>query len=224
MKQPAPRPTVHVAGDQAMKRPDERQPAQRQHPAIRSAARPETVPPARVAPAPKTGAATTFRGSPERLIAVLTKTVPLYRQLLAASRDRRAALRTADFAGFSKIDASEKRIIAEIAELDHERLGEARAIAAKLGLPADASLAEIGEKLPPDVGGRLIALREELRGLVIDVRRESSVVRQAAERLSAHIAGIVQTVHAAIAQANVYSSGGRIATGGGVISSLDIRS
>lgn len=99
------------------------------------------------------------------------------------------------------------------------------AIAARLGLAPDASLVEIAGRLPPETGTRIIALREDLRVLVLDVRRESSVVRQAAERLSAHIAGIVQSVHAALAHANIYSSGGQIATvGGGVISSLDIRS
>jgi hypothetical protein len=114
--------------------------------------------------------------------------------------------------------------VAQIAELDRQRLAEARAIAAAVGLPTDASLVEIAEKLPAAIGGRVLILRDELRALILEVRSETSIVRQAAERLSAHIAGVVQSVHAVLAHANVYSSAGQIATGGGMISSLDIRS
>lgn len=214
-----PMPNVQVGAPQRTPSPV------KQHPAIKSAVRPETVPPARAQAPVRAPAAAEFRGSPERLIAVLEKTKALYQQLLGHSKARRAALRAGDFAGFSKIDEPERRIVAQIEELDQLRLGEAKALAAKLGLAPDASLAAIGEKLPSQVGARIIALREDLRALVLEVRRESSVVRQAAERLSAHIAGIVQSVHSVLAHANIYSSGGQIATaGGGAISSLDIRS
>lgn len=205
--------------------PQQKAPPVKQHPAIKSAVRPETVQPVRTQVAPRPPLATEFRGSPERLIAVLEKTKALYQQLHVHSKARRATLRAGDFAGFSKIDEPERRIVAQIEELDQMRLGEAKALATRLGLAPDASLAAIGEKLPHQTGTRIIALREELRALVLEVRRESSIVRQAAERLSAHIAGIVQSVHSVLAHANIYSSGGQIATaGGGVISSLDIRS
>ena len=226
MKQPQPKPSIQVASAPgAQPRIQQAPAASKQHPSIQSAVRPQTVPPVAAIQLPKVPASAEFRGSPERLIAVLEKSGVLYAQLLRHAKARRAALRTADFVGFSKLDEPEKTVVAQIAELDQIRLGEARALASKLGLSPDASLADIGERLPPAVGGRLIVLREELRTLVLEVRRESSVVRQAAERLSAHIAGIVQSVHAAIAHANIYSSGGQIATAGsGVISSLDIRS
>ncbi|MEY3142636.1 MAG: hypothetical protein RLY21_1129 [Planctomycetota bacterium] len=231
MKQPSPKPqpTIQVrpgqvsGGTTAAPQVKPQHPPQKQHPALVSATRPETVAPARPQAARST--AVEFRGSPERLILVLEKSRQLYQQLLGHSKERRAALRAGDYAGFSKIDEPERRIVAQIEELDQLRLGEAKALATRLGLPPDASLVEIGEKLPRESGTRVIALREELRTLVLEVRRESSVVRQAAERLSAHIAGIVQSVHSVLAHANIYSSGGQIATvGGGVISSLDIRS
>jgi hypothetical protein len=232
VKQPAskPQPTVQLRAQGQPAVPvngqpkPQQMPPQKQHPALRAAVRPETVPPVR-AQAPRAAPAAEFRGNPERLLVVLDKSRTLYRQLHELSRTRRAALRAGDFAGFSKIDEPEKRIVAQIEELDQLRVGEAKAIATRLGLAPDASLVEIAAKLPSETGARIIALREELRALVLEVRRESSVVRQAAERLSAHIAGIVQSVHSALAHANIYSSGGQIATvGGGVISSLDIRS
>lgn len=219
------RPAQVSAGGVAVPQPKPPQPPQKQHPALKSAVRPETVAPVRQQPAPRAAPAAEFRGNPERLILILDKSKALYQQLLAQAKARRATLRAGDFAGFSKIDEPERRIVAQIEELDQQRLGEAKALAARLGLAPDASLVEIGEKLPRELGARVIALREELRALVLEVRRESSVVRQAAERLSAHIAGIVQSVHSVLAHANIYSSGGQIATvGGGTISSLDIRS
>jgi hypothetical protein len=218
------RPAQVSAGGAAVPQAKPPQPPQKRHPALVSAVRPETVSTARPQAAPRAAAAE-FRGTPERLILVLEKSKALYQQLLAHSKDRRAALRAGDFAGFSQIDEPERRIVAQIEELDQLRLGEAKALAMRVGLSPDASLVEIAEKLPHASGGRVIALRDELRSLVLEVRRESSVVRQAAERLSAHIAGIVQSVHSVLAHANIYSSGGQIATvGGGVISSLDIRS
>ncbi len=231
-KQPSkqPQPTIQVrpgqvsAGGAAVPQAKPPQPPQKQHPALMSAVRPQTVSTARPQAAPRAAAAE-FRGTPERLILVLEKSKALYQQLLAHSKARRAALRAGDFAGFSQIDEPERRIVAQIEELDQLRLGEAKALATRIGLSPDASLVEIADKLPRESGGRVIALRDELRSLVLEVRRESSVVRQAAERLSAHIAGIVQSVHSVLAHANIYSSGGQIATvGGGVISSLDIRS
>ena len=192
------------------------------HPAMLARA-PVAAPPSTAKPAAKP-AVPPATGTPERLIAILERSGTLYAQLMTHAKARRAALRAGDFAGFSRLDEPEKRVVAQIADLDQQRLAEARALAAKLGLAADASLVQIAEKLPPSPGGRILILREELRTLILEVRRETSVVRQAAERLSAHIAGIVQSVHAALAHANIYSSAGQIATSGGSISSLDIRS
>jgi len=222
---PTPRVVSVQQGGQAPAAAKPQQPAQKPkvHPAMLARAPVAAA----VAPAPKPVAKTTApiaTGTPDRLVNILERSGTLYAQLMTHAKARRAALRAGDFVGFSRLDEPEKRVVAQIADLDQQRLAEARALAVKLGLAADASLVEIAERLPPSTGGRILVLREELRVLILDVRRETSVVRQAAERLSAHIAGIVQSVHAALAHANIYSSAGQIATSGGTISSLDIRS
>jgi hypothetical protein len=94
----------------------------------------------------------------------------------------------------------------------------------RLALPVEATLADIAARLGETDRARIDQLRSELRPLIEEVRSESSVLRQAAERLSAHMAGILQSVHSALAHANVYSRGGRVTAGANVISSLDIRS
>jgi hypothetical protein len=122
------RPAQVAAGGAAVPQAKPPQPPQKRHPALVSAVRPETVSTARPQAAPRAAAAE-FRGTPERLILVLEKSKALYQQLLAHSKDRRAALRAGDFAGFSQIDEPERRIVAQIEELDQLRLGEAKALA-----------------------------------------------------------------------------------------------
>lgn len=160
----------------------------------------------------------------ERLLGTLEAQRALYARLLGAIRARREAIRVADFARFRELGEGETRLVAEIASLDRSRLDHARAVAAILGIASDSSVGAIAERLPEIPRARLDAARGELRALIEDTRRESGVVRQATERLSAHMAGILQTVHSALSQAGVYSRGGRVALGANVVSTLDIRS
>jgi hypothetical protein len=160
----------------------------------------------------------------ERLLATLDSQRAQYARLLAGIRARREAIRTADFARFRDLGESETRIVVEISNLDRARLDSARGVATALGIAPDSTLAAIAERLPETPRARLDLARAELRTLIEDTRRESGVVRQAAERLSAHMAGILQTVHSALSHAGVYSRGGRIAVGANVVSTVDIRS
>ena len=71
---------------------------------------------------------------------------------------------------------------------------------------------------------RLDLVRSNLRAAIEEVARETGIVRQATERLSAHMAGVMQAVNSALAHAKVYSRGGMIAMGPNVVSTLDIKS
>lgn len=177
-------------------------------------------PQAPAVPAP----AASGRAGAEKLLAILERSRDGYARLVAQIRARREAIRSADFARFAQLGASESSLVAELAELDRARIAEARAVATRLALAPDASLGAISARLGVTEQARMDLLRSELRTLIETTRSESSVVRQAAERLSAHMAGILQTVHSALAHANVYSRGGRIAVGANVLSSLDLRS
>jgi hypothetical protein len=158
------------------------------------------------------------------LLAALHDARSLYTELLVLVRARREAVRVADLARFTKLADNESRILARLSELDRVRVAEARALATRMALPPDATLADIAARLPEPTRAQVDLARSELKDALEIVRRESSVLRQAAERLSAHMAGILQSVHSALAHANVYSRGGRIAVGANVMSSLDIRS
>jgi hypothetical protein len=164
------------------------------------------------------------RAQAEKLLGILERSRDGYAQLVAQIRARREAIRRADFARFAQLGANESRVVAELADLDRARLAESRALAARLALAPESTLGAISARLGAAEQARMDLLRSELRTLVEAARSESSVVKQAAERLSAHMAGILQTVHSALAHANVYSRGGRIAVGANVLSSLDLRS
>jgi len=167
---------------------------------------------------------TAHRVDASALLAALQDARSLYTELLALVRARREAVRVADLARFTKLADNESRILARLSELDRVRVAEARALATRMALPPDATLADIAARLPEPTRAQVDLARSELKDALEVVRRESSVLRQAAERLSAHMAGILQSVHSALAHANVYSRGGRIAVGANVMSSLDIRS
>ena len=75
------------------------------------------------------------------LLAALEEARNLYGELLELVRARREAVRVADLARFTKLADGESRILARLSELDRVRVAEARALATRLALPADASLA-----------------------------------------------------------------------------------
>lgn len=164
------------------------------------------------------------RASAARLIEILESSHALYTQLLAQIRARREAIRTADFVRLEQLENSEQVIAARLALLDQDRTAEVAALAVRLALAPGAALTDIAARLGEQERARLDIVRCELRTLIEETRRESSILRQASDRLSSHMAGILQTVHSAMAHAKVYSRGGRIAVGQNVVSSLDIRS
>jgi hypothetical protein len=159
-----------------------------------------------------------------RLFEILVAMQATQAQVLAGLRSRREAVRRADFASLAALEKSDAANGARIAELERARAAECSQLAVRLALPPKASLAEISARLSESDRARLDLVRSELRSVLEEVQREGGVVRQATERLSAHMAGILQTVHSALAHAKVYSRQGVVALGPNVVSSLDIKS
>lgn len=83
---------------------------------------------------------------------------------------------------------------------------------------------EIAEVMSEEQGARLIELRDMLRDLVKQVRRGSSVVRIASEKLNRHMIGILQTVRTALSGAGVYERKGQVSLGAQLEFSVDVRS
>jgi len=170
------------------------------------------------------GSRPTGRANPARLIEILEASRALQAELLASIRARREAIRTANFTELTRLERSEQELSLRLHQLDTARATEAAQLAARLAIPAKSPLGEIAARLPEADRARLDAVRSALRAAIEETARETGVLRQASERLSAHMAGVLQAVNSALAHAKVYSRGGVIAMGPNVVSSLDIKS
>ncbi len=137
-----------------------------------------------------------------------------HRRLLSCIERTREAVRTADMAAIETHCRQEHEIASALAELEKGRLALVGRLTERLRPGADLPLTigEIAAITGGDVGSRLAALAAQLKSEVTAVRRESSVVRTAAEALSRHMAGLMQTVQAALCRAQVYGRRGRIAS------------
>ena len=150
------------------------------------------------------------------------------RRLVAARRD---AIRTADLDVLKRILDDERAAVTRLGELDRRRTELALGLGRRFGLVApNASRAaapptvqQLLLRAPEDVRVRVTLLVERLRDEITLCRRESSVVRDAAERLAQHVSGLLQSVSAAFATTKTYGRGGRFAAAG-ALRSIDLRS
>jgi len=147
-------------------------------------------------------------------------------QLLACVQRKRQAIRTADIAAISAICADEHTIVQRLTEIEKHRLELVGRITAALQPKSDKPLtiSQIAHNLAEPNQTRVVALAAQLRDAMIDLKKQSSIVRSAAEALGRHMSGIVQTVHSALSRARVYGRRGRIDMGAQLQSVLDIKS
>lgn len=165
-----------------------------------------------------------LRPQATRLLEILEATLAVQREILGGVRARREAVRRADFAELARLEKAEPPLALRMQELERTRAAELAQLTVRLALPPKSPLSDIAARLPEPDRARLDLVRSELRATIAEIQRESGIVRQASERLSAHMAGILQSVHSALAHAKVYSRGGVIAIGPNVVSTLDIKS
>lgn len=148
------------------------------------------------------------------------------KRLLRKMERKREAIRRADIGAITELCTEENALAQRIGDLEKHRLRVVGAITEILEPDAAAplNLASIAEGLNEEAGTRLLAIGAELKEAVRTVRRESSVLRSAAEALAGHMAGIAQTVHAAINRAGVYGRAGTVALGAQTEFAIDLKS
>ena len=160
-----------------------------------------------------------------RLEELLNEQRELYLELDALVARQRTAVRDADVESLMAATRGERELVERIRVIDHRRVELAGAIGAEVGVTANGplALADLLEYSGPRKSA-LVAVADELRRLVVAVRAASGVVRVAAESLSRHMQGIVQSVEAGFNNAGVYERAGRIANGSPWQTAIDIRS
>jgi hypothetical protein len=163
----------------------------------------------------------------EALEGVLRRQLACHARLLELVHGKREAIRTADVEKITRLCRDEEDLLCRAAALEKER-EQIAAAAAKAGVAAPRGerlrAADIAERLEEPGRSRVHALAAQVREAVTELRRQSSIVRAAAESLSAHMAGILQVIQGAMSQARVYGRKGRIAVGAPVQSAVDLRS
>jgi hypothetical protein len=161
----------------------------------------------------------------EQLEETLRQLLVGHRVLLTCAKDKREAVRLADLAGLETAGQRELVVTQRLAELEQQRGPLAAKIAESVGVPeAAGSITALAEHLDEPHQGRLLVLAAELRDVVTESRRETSIVRAAVEALSQHVNGIMETVRSTFGGAVVYGREGRLAGGAQLDGCVDLRS
>lgn len=162
----------------------------------------------------------------DEIEAVLRRQGDCHRQLAQLIARKREAIRTGQIQVIPQICQDEHPLIQRVAELEKRRL----ALVGTLTELVDPSrgepltISDMAGLVETEQADRLTGLAAQVREIVENVRRESSVVRSAAEQLSVHMAGLMQVVQGTLSRAGVYGRQGRLAVGVPVQTALDLKS
>jgi hypothetical protein len=148
-----------------------------------------------------------------------------HQRLLKSIESKRQAIRAADIDAITAQCAQENQILQKLGEVEKRRLELTGRVTAALKPQAERPLkvSEIAEVAGEPNKTRLLAISAQLREVIGEVKKQSSIVRSAADALSRHMTGIAQTVNTALSRARVYSSRGRIAVGTQLQSMVDLK-
>lgn len=162
----------------------------------------------------------------EELEQLLRAELDVHQKLLTLLQRKREAVRHAKIDLIGELIEQERAEVERLAELERSREHLVKQITVTIQPDASESLplTAIAEQADEPAQSRLLGIAAQLRDLVKEVRQTSSVVRQAAEALSNHISGVMQTFHAALSRAGVYGRQGQLAAGSQTEYSVDVKS
>lgn len=156
----------------------------------------------------------------------LIKQLEKHRMLERCVEQKHQAIRLAHIEQVTHICEEENEIVQSLGELEKARLVLTGTLT-ELNCPDSENpltISQIADIAGEERGMRLRKIRAELNKLVIDIRKSSSVVRLAMEKLNQHMIGIKQIVHSALSRAGVYGSRGQVALGAQLEFNVDIKS
>jgi len=157
------------------------------------------------------------------LLRNITEQRSLHDRMRSLLREKREAIRTADFRALSALVAAERDVATAITAREQQRLSLLEQAQPWFGHPDNATVSLIADRISDDDGTALRDAATSLRESLTQLRAESTVLRDAATRLSEHLGGLVQTVQAAMSRAKVYGRTGQLALNATVDASLDLK-
>ena len=158
------------------------------------------------------------------LVRILNDQIESHRGLRCLIAQKREAIRTADIDAITMLCQEENTRGQRLGDLEKDRLALVGILTRRFAPDAAAplTLREIARHVPPERREPLLLLADSLLAEIHAVRRESSVVRAAAESLSRHLSGIMQSVSRALDRVGVYERRGRLAGGGQTSNCVDL--
>jgi hypothetical protein len=171
----------------------------------------------------------TSRISPDETAALLGFTMRLaadHERMLACLAEKRRAIAAADVDTIARVCGDEQALIRQMRDVEKQRVLATARLTARVApqSPQPLALREIAALASPPAAEELRERGEALRRLVGTVRRESAVVAAAAAALSRHLAGLAQTMCAAMNATGVYERRGRIAMSSAPECRIDVKS
>ncbi len=162
----------------------------------------------------------------DQLEQILQSQLSGYGRMRTCLNEKREAIAQADMAEIERICREQQRIAQTVTELEKHRLALIGRLteAMKPQASEPLSISDVAEQADDERKARLLRVRDDLLALVHTVQRESSVVRQAAESLSRHMTGLIQTVQNTLSQAGVYGQRGRVQDGAVSRHAIDVKS
>lgn len=177
---------------------------------------------------------TTLERTPDRapdapldaIARILEAQIEHHRALRALIERKREAIRTADIDAITGLCQRENERAQRLGDLEKQRLEVVGHLTHRFRPDAakPLTLREIADHAPGMRRTELRLLADTLRAEIEAVRRSSSVVRAAAEALSRHMSGVMQTVTGAISRVHVYERRGRLAAGAQTQNCVDVTS
>ncbi len=135
-------------------------------------------------------------GSHERLLAAIRRKVDACRKARHDDMENQCRLENQELQALAQCEKQRLQLVADLT----------RAVDPLAKAPI--RMGDLAARLPEPARGRLLALRAQLRTRAEEVKRESSVARQAAETLLRHMQGMVQAIGGAITGIVTYNRRG----------------
>ena len=175
---------------------------------------------------PKTG---TIPNEIQPLLTVLLRVFAAqetaYTRLLTHIEKGHAAVAEADIERLLAIRGPEQELADQLVELERHRVELTHRLSALIqpGGKGPATIAELAEAASEKDASALLDAAQRLREVALTVRRRSSVLREAMERLCGHAAGLVQAMQSAVSQVGTYGRRGRLTEDASMQYSIDVR-
>ena len=149
-----------------------------------------------------------------------------YKKIAKFIERKQEAIRNANMQEITSICQDEHEVAQHATQLEKQRLLLTGDLTSRLQPNASEPLtvSQIAEVLVGPDRERILELSTALKQTVKDVRQASSIVRKAADKLAAHMGGLLQTMQSVLSKAQVYSQQGRISVATQSQYCLDLKS